>query len=659
MRRSTQRMAMAGALSILASCAQAPKRPAGPPSGIAVYARHPQFIEARISPKGTYLAAISVEAGQRSLTFVRLATREFVSRLKPDRGTMVGDFHWVNDERVVAELVDMEGDLAAPKRYGEIYAVDASGKNGLVVFGYRTGRLDSAAYIHKAEPERAWGFYLDRPRGDSRRVLVGAIPWREVGDVPARLYLVDTYTGAKTQVAVSPMPRAGFVTDENGSLALAFARDADLKGHAFLWEGIEGWRELELPSSHAQPVGFVAADRTVYFSVHTKAGFELYAAGLDGGHRKLLARNDTVPPSRLVHDRTTGRIVAVAFEPDLPTWEFVEPEHPLSRVLRGLLAARPDEQVVLVDSTEDQRKAVVLVYSDRNPGQYLLVDVVTMTAEEIIGRRPWIRPEAMAETTAFHITASDGLRIHGYLTLPRARPEGRPPPLVVYPHGGPHFIRDRWGFDSMVQFLASEGFAVLQVNYRGSGGYGEAFQTAGFGHWGDRMVEDVVDAAGWAIRKGHVDGDRACTFGGSYGAYAALRAATLAPDLFRCAIGYAGVYDLEDLSSDAEWSESTLSRGYFRKALGRDDGLLERMSPVNSAADIRAHVLLIHGEKDVRAKFDQAKRMREALERAGNPPAWLVEPAEGHGFYDEEARERMFARVLAFLRENTGPPAPK
>jgi dipeptidyl aminopeptidase/acylaminoacyl peptidase len=653
-----QRLATAAALSLLATCAQAPKR-AGPPAGIAIYSRHSQFVEAKISPKGTYLAAISVEGGQRSLSFLRLATRELVSRLSPGRGAMVGDYHWVNDERVVAELVDVEGDLATPKARGEIYAVNASGENGRLVFGYRAGEQQTGTHLRRSESTRAWGRVLDTIRGDDRRILVVSTPWDEVGDVTDRLYLVDVYTGTKTEVAVGPMPRAAFLTDENGALAVAYARDTELKLHVFLREGPGGWRELAAVSPEALPVGFVASDRTLYLSERTRSGFELHAVGVDGDRRKLLARNEMVPPSRLVHDRRSGRIVAVAYEPDLPTWEFVDPEHPLNRVLRGLLAARPDEQVELVDATEDQKKAVLRVYSDRNPGQYLLVDVATLTAEEVVAVRPWIRPEAMAEMTAFHIPASDGLRIHGYLTLPRARPEAGPPPLVVYPHGGPHGFRDHWGFDPMVQFLASEGFAVLQVNYRGSGGYGRAFLEAGFGHWGDRMVEDVVDATRWAVRKGHADGERVCIFGGSYGAYAALRGAILAPDLFRCAIGYSGLYDLGGVATHEEWADSAWTRSYFRKTLGRDAGMLERMSPVSSAASVRARVLLIHGEKDVRTEIDQARRMRAALQQAGNEPAWLVEPAEGHGFYDEGARERMFARVLAFLRESTGTSGPR
>ncbi len=649
-RATILRAALASAF-LLGACAQAPKAPAGPPTGIALYSRFPRFVDAKISPKGTYLAAISLENGQRSLTFVNLATRKLASRLKPAAGTMVADFRWVNDERVVADLVDQEGDLAAPKARGEIYAVNAADGNGHLVFGYRAGTQRTEAHMRHSASTVAWGRVLDTIRGDDRRFLVEAFSWDTVGDARARLYAVDAYSGFATEVAVGPAARLDYETDENGVPRLAYGRDADRKRHTYWRDPHEPWRELPL-SPGARPLAASAKDRTVYVSEGSRDGFALYAVGVDGGGRKLLSRNDLVPPTHLLLDRD-GRVFAVEYDPDLPTYEFVQPDHPLSRVLKGLLAAHPDEHVALLNTTEDEKKAVVRVYADRDPGQFLLVDVEAMSAEPIVESRPWIRPAVMGAKAAFHIQASDGLRIHGYLTSPSADAGGSPPPLVVYPHGGPHGVRHWWIFDPMVQYLRSEGFAVLEVNYRGSTGYGGEYEEAGFRHWGDRMIEDIVDATRWAMRKGYADPKRACVFGGSYGGYAALQAAVLAPDLFRCAIGYAGIYDLTLLANHDEWVTSRIARGHFRAVLGEDQRELERMSPVYHADRIKARVLLIHGGKDWRAEPKHATRMREARERAGNPPAWMYEPLEGHGFIDERARERLYARVSAFLHEST------
>jgi dipeptidyl aminopeptidase/acylaminoacyl peptidase len=281
------------------------------------------------------------------------------------------------------------------------------------------------------------------------------------------------------------------------------------------------------------------------------------------------------------------------------------------------------------------------------------VDVAKRSAEPLLENRPWIKPEEMAEMTAFHIKASDGLPIHGYVTYPRGLPAGVKPPLVVLPHGGPFGVRDHWGFDPEVQLLASEGFAVLQVNFRGSGGYGEAYKEAGYRHWGDRMIEDVLDATRWLVKKEKVDGARMCTYGGSYGGYAALQAVSLAPGLFRCAVGFAGVYDLTRLEHNDDVVTSGRARGYVRTTVGDDQAALRAASPVFHADLIKVPVLLIHGGKDTRVPIVHAEKLRDALTALGRPPEWMEEPLEGHGFYDEAARARQYARLVAFLKRHT------
>lgn len=631
-------------------------RPAGAPAGIAVFTDHDRLLTAKISPKGRWLAAVAVEGGKRTLVFIDLATRKIASTVSPQGGTMIGRFYWVNDGRVIAELVDQGGDVAALRSRGELYSIDARTGSGRLVFGYRAGEDPVGSRVRRGASDLAMGFILDTLPNDDRRVLVESRLMDEVGDRSVRVLKLDVVTGVHTQVAVSPIPEAWLLTDENGEVRLAGGSDENLNDRYFLRRGAQGWKELPALkglSGKGAPVGYVARDDTVYVvEPLERGGFGLFAVGLERGERRLLARNERVPPSWYLVDPSTRRIVAVEFEPDVPTYEIVDPEHPLARVLRGLLAAHPDEHVRIVSSTLDEKKLVAFVYGDRNPGHYLLVDVDSMSAEKLVDVRPWIRPEEMSPTTAFHVPASDGVEIHGYLTLPRGAPAGRPPPLVVLPHGGPH-LRDRWGFDPEVQLLASEGFAVLQVNFRGSDGYGDAYLRAGYRRWGDRVVLDVVDATRWAIRKGYADPGRICIYGASFGGYAALQGASLAPDLFRCAVGYAGIYDLTR-ADDADFAEtSRLGRGYVRTAIGEDEAALRAASPAFHADRIKARVLLVHGREDRRVPIGQAERLRKALEESGNPPEWLVEPREGHGFYDEAARERMYRRLIAFLRENT------
>jgi dipeptidyl aminopeptidase/acylaminoacyl peptidase len=630
------------------------------PTGLAMFTRSAKVKTAKVSPKGTYVAIFSEEDGKRTLTFLKAATHEITFILRPEGESTIGRFFWANDERVVIEMVDHDGSLAAPVSRGEIYAVDATGRSGKLIFGYRAGGMQVGSHIRKATPQAAWGYVISTLRKDPRKVLIEQTSMRESEDRIADIYKLDVYSGVETRVAHSPLAGADFLTDENGELRIATGLDETTTPRYFLLED-DGWRELRQIqgfSSRSAPVGFLARERALYVSEGVPDGFALYLVSIDTGERKLVAKNQTVPVSSTVEDGPTGRLVAVEYEPDLPTYDFLDTAHPLCRILQGLLAASPGEHVRIVNATEDNRKVLVRVYSDRDPGRFLLVDVGTNSAELIAEARPWVKPESMAEMSAFHISASDGFRIHGYVTLPANPQSGTAPPLIVLPHGGPHGVRDYWEFDPEVQLLAHEGFAVLQVNYRGSGGYGLAYREAGYRKWGDRIVEDIIDATRFAVRKGFADPKRICIYGGSFGAYAALQGSILAPDLFRCAVGYAGIYDLALLSKIGDVRLARIGRGYVRTAVGEEESALAKASPARHADQIAARVLLIHGGKDQRAPIEHAEALRDALAARGKPPEWLVESKEGHGFFDEDARERMYGRLVKFFKESMNPERP-
>lgn len=658
MRRLPSRLALAAAMAgALAASppATAEEKPAAP-AGLARFTSHARFVEAKISPKGSYLAAVTTQGGRRALIFIDLATRQVASTFNPSGSSTVGRFFWASDRRVVIELVDHDGTLAAPVSRGEIYAIDADGGSGRMIFGYRAGGGGTGTNLKVAEAERAWGEVVDTLRKDDRTILISSRDMDEASDRMVRLWRLDVHTGLKRQVAVAPIPEAGFLTDGDGEPRLAVGRDAEARLRWYLRDGEQGWRELQRTagfSDGAEPVAYVAEDRAVEVVEPHEGGFGLFSVSVDTGERRLLARTEVAPPSVFLRDRETRRLVAIESQPDLPAVEVLDPEHPAARVLEGLLAAYPGQHVRIVSRTDDERRAVAFVYGDRNPGQYLLVDAEKLSAEPLVEVRPGLRAEELGEVQAFHVAASDGLRIHGYLTLPPGAPAGVKPPLVVLPHGGPHGVRDHWGFDWEAQLLASQGFAVLQVNYRGSGGYGDAYEEAGYRRWGDRVVQDVIDATRWAVRKGKVDGGRVCAVGTSFGAYAAMQASILAPDLFRCAAGLSGVYDLTLMSWRGDISWSRRGRGYVRKAVGEDEAALRAASPVHQVARLTAPVLLAHGGRDRRTPLAHAEKLRDALVEAGRPPEWLVEATEGHGFWDEAARERLYARVVAFLKRHT------
>jgi dipeptidyl aminopeptidase/acylaminoacyl peptidase len=625
------------------------------PAGVAAFSRNSRFIDAKISPGGKYFAAISTEGGKRTLVIIDIKTRKPAAAFRPSPES-VGNFYWANDSRVLAEVWgEGDGTLSRPSNNGELYALNADTGRGEMIFGYRANVAHTGPVGTTPTAEYAGAVYLGRVRGgDDRHVLIETYDFHDAGDRVATLWNMDVYTGRKVQVGAGPMAGADFIADEMGQVRIASARGLDQKLHFFL-HGEKGWDELGTMkgvSKSSTPIGYEAQARTLDIVEPLEKGFGVFALNIDTGEKKLLAKNDWVGPSAWLRDRNR-KLLAVRFDPDLPNWEFIVPDHPLSRALKGLLAAYPDDDVSFLNATDDEKKVVAFVHSDRNPGQYLLLDVDKLTAEELAARRPWIKADAMSETTAFHTKASDGLWIHGFVTRPKSAKPGVLPPLVVLPHGGPHGVHDDWFYDSEAQLFASQGFAVLEVNYRGSGGYGERFQEAGYLHWGDRIQQDIIDATRYAIGKGYADPKRVCSYGASFGAFSALQSAILAPDLFRCAVGYAGVYDLTIMASSGDISESRMGKGYVKTVLGSDEEALKRMSPAYNADKLKAKVFLIHGKQDERAPIKHAELMKEALEKVGRPPLWLVESKEGHGFYDEGARERMYTQLVAFLRENT------
>ena len=257
----------------------------------------------------------------------------------------------------------------------------------------------------------------------------------------------------------------------------------------------------------------------------------------------------------------------------------------------------------------------------------------------------------MARVKPVELKARDGLAMRGYLTLPPGKDE-RNLPLIIYPHGGPFGIYDTWGFDTDPQILAAAGYAVLQVNYRGSGNYGRSFHQSGAQQWGLTMQDDLTDATRWAIEQGIADPNRICIYGASYGAYAALMGVAKEPDLYKCAVGYIGVYDLVKLSAQDSRVSKRMNT-WTSEWMGTGEKL-GPVSPNRIANRIKVPVFLAAGGEDETAPIDQSESMEAALRKVGVPVETLYYRTEGHGFYDVEHREEYYRRLLAFLSRSLG-----
>jgi len=279
-------------------------------------------------------------------------------------------------------------------------------------------------------------------------------------------------------------------------------------------------------------------------------------------------------------------------------------------------------------------------------------DTQAKKAEHLISRRAWFDPAKMAEMRPISFKARDGLPLQGYLTVPHGS-SGKNLPLVLVPHGGPFWEMDQWGFDGDNQMLAEAGYAVLQVNFRGSGNHGRAFTRAGAREWGGKMQDDLTDATRWAVQQGVADPGRICIYGNSYGGYASLMGVAKEPGLYRCAAGYVGVYDLPMMHARGDVPGTRSGKTFLREWLGPKDKLGD-FSPNRLAGQIKVPVFLAAGGEDQRAPIEHSKMMERALIGAGVPVETLYYDSEGHGFYKDEHRREFYTRLLAFLSRNIG-----
>ncbi len=303
---------------------------------------------------------------------------------------------------------------------------------------------------------------------------------------------------------------------------------------------------------------------------------------------------------------------------------------------------------------DNEDKFMVWAGSDRQPGKYYFYDSTTDKLEMVAELRPWIKEEQMAEMKPITYTTRDGLTIHGYLSLPVGR-EAKNLPVVVNPHGGP-WARDGWGFNPEVQMLANRGYAVLQMNFRGSTGYGREFWTKSFKQWGKTMQDDITDGVEWLKKEGIADPERIAIYGGSYGGYATLAGITYTPELYACAVDYVGVSNMFTfMNTVPPYWEPFKKMMYEMVGDPKADSLLLRdASPVFFVDRIKCPLFIAQGATDPRVNKDESDQVVEALKARGVEVQYLVKDNEGHGFRNEENRFEFYDAMQKFLDAHIG-----
>ncbi len=630
---------------------------------VADLARHAEYHDVEISPDGAYLAATAVVRGQTVLALMQLGTKDKQGHLiTPREGDDVTNFWWVSPTRVVYTVGTHQGGYDAPLATGELFAVNADGGSPTTLYGYRKVGMSTGSLVQKAVAERGSAQFIASIADDPNHMLVAISLWDATGyerELPIA-WRMDVRSGIKVKLLTAPMRGTQFLADHQGRIRFAFAEanDGDLKVYLHPLDG-DGWQLLpEMSTSRSIPIAFNHDDTSAYVTCPSVSG-GFGVCSWDASKHTLapLWSNPKVEADALVGGLARNTLAGVAYMDGRPGTALFDSTSDDAQALQLLMKQFPGESVQFVSGTTDGRLSVVLVEADVDPGAFYLYDHEAHKLSLLLSRAAWINPEHMASKQPFEFAARDGRRLQGYVSFPPGHEQGKQLPTVVLVHGGPYGVRDRWDYEPLVQVLATRGYAVVQVNFRGSGGYGYAFMHAGSREWGGKMQDDVTDATRWAIAQGIANPRRICIFGASYGGYAALEGAVKEPDLYQCAIGYVGVYDLPLMYHRGDIPQSTFGKDYLKRELGEDMTQLAARSPVNQLDALQAKVMLIVGGKDQRVPSIQGLSLHQALLNRHIAHDWLFKPDEMHGFYDEANLTELYTRVLQFLGSNIGPGA--
>ncbi|WP_368561849.1 alpha/beta hydrolase family protein [Pseudoxanthomonas sp. UTMC 1351] len=627
---------------------------------IGAFVRKDLFHDIKLSPNGDYYAATVPLEDRTGLAIMRRAEKKIVGSFSLGKNSHVTDFWWVNPERVVIAVAEKAGTLDEPVPTGELYAISADGSKPELLVGFRVQSAGPGTRLHSKKVENVAAFLVDALPQDDRHVIISVWP---AGDEPyTRAERMDVYTGRRTLVARAPVRRADYFTDNQGVVRFAHGAGPDNVRKLYYRHGDGAdWQLIsdEVVDGNAEyPLGFSQDNRIAYLQVEQSSGPDaVIAYDVASGNREQIMRDEIADPDWIVYgiDSKGGAgatPVGVGLVAGKPRRNFFNPASAEAKLYGMLEAAFPGEAVRITSTTADGKIALVQVSSDRNPGDFYLFQIDARKAEYLLSRRDWFDPEKMAESRPIQLKARDGLPLHGYITLPQVG-NGKNLPMVVLPHGGPFGVADTWGFDTEAQMLAQAGYAVLQVNFRGSGGYGRAFREAGAKQWGLKMQDDVTDATRWAIQSGVADPNRICIYGASYGAYAALAGVAKEPDLYRCAVGYAGVYDLPMMHTRGDIQTARSGEAYIREWIGERDEIAA-VSPTNMANRIKVPIFLAAGGEDERTPIAHSELMERRLKAAGVPVETLYYKTEGHGFYTEEHRHEYYTKLLGFFGRHIG-----
>ena len=646
------------ALCCFAARAQAP---AGLAADAAAFGARESVAAVDLSADGSSVLYLTPGPGRRTVAVVGdLAAGKFTTMVGTD-----GDpesLYWCNfasPQRAVCQF----GGLVESKSMGELLgfrrmvALDVNGGGNPKLLGEAESPYDGSL-------RQDDGDVIDWLGGTEGSILMDRLYVPEEGKIQSRVVRTKSgwgvdkvdVTSLRSTTVEAPREAAGYMTDGRGEIRLMSITDSRSSGmltgamkYFYRTRGSRDWKPLiDSKDDEFVPLA-IDADLDSLYALRKRNGrYALHAIRLDGSLAdRLVAENPRVDIDDVVRVGDGQKVIGYTYAEDKRQIVYFDPEFKaLSASLAKALPSLP--LVSFVDASKDGRKLLVIAESDVDPGRYYLFDRDKKTLNELMLARPGLQGRTLASVKPVTIPAPDGVSIPAYLTLPPGR-EAKGLPAVVLPHGGPS-ARDEWGFDWLAQFLAARGFAVLQPQFRGSAGFGDAWlKENGFKSW-RTSIGDINATARWLASQGIADPNRLAIVGWSYGGYAALQSAATEPSLYKAVVAVAPVTDLALLKQD--WRNFT-NANLVAREIGSGPHIAEG-SPLRRASAINAPVLLIHGSKDANVRVWHSQKMHDALRGAGKQSEILLFNGLDHQLEDAGARTQMLTRIGELLQRTIG-----
>jgi dienelactone hydrolase len=646
-------LGLALSLDLLSSVAAG----AGTAPSIEEFAARSYIEDVTISPDGRYLAVIQTHDGRAAAVVVdrssTAASQRQVVMGEPDHFRMTW-CRWATDTRLLCSFRGMN-------KHNFVYAVtrlagvDADGKNmHVLVQGNDSAQGQFQDRIINWNPGPKDTVLIEADEGLSQsQISSGAQVYGNVGThaLPA-VFELNVVTGGLHMRQPARAPIRHWIVDNRGQVRLGWGFSGTTISYFARLDGDSEWRRL---------TKFEVFTRDNHFDPIAISGEEAnkaYAYGPSDGRKALwlIDLTDKEDPSLVFahpavdaghpYIARDGRLLGVHYDTGYPMMYYTDERiDTLNKSIKELVSGKYSS---IGESTRDENVFIVRSYSDLEPSSFRVLDVERHSMLSLGSAYPDRDLSTLAPMRSISYPARDGTPIPAYLSTPPGKTADLP--LIVMPHGGP-IARDSWGYFFLREFLVSRGYAVLQMNFRGSSGYGDDWFFAAHQDWGGLTYDDVVDGAKWAIEQRIADPRRVCIVGWSFGGYLALLGAQRNADLFRCSVDIAGVSDLGLLIDEGH---NWLSSESIKKQIGTDTAKLKLNSPRLHAAEFNVPLLMLHGDSDAQVPFEQSEDMHSALKRAGKAHRFVAVPDADHQFSAEKDRVTMLREIEAFLAEHLG-----